>query len=104
MVTNKLLRASPYHGVRVRIIAFSPAFPVHSFDCLWFNEHIQCMKKKVSKMLGLFSRIRPLLTVDSANRIYKVMVLPVLDYCDIVFHECGQGNQDKLELLQRRVS
>ena len=33
MVTNKLLRASPYHGVRVRIIAF----PVHSFDCLWFD-------------------------------------------------------------------
>ena len=62
---------------------------------LSFNEHIQCMKKKVSKMLGLFSKIRPLLTVDSANRIYKVMVLPVLDYCDIVFHECGQGNQDE---------
>ena len=71
---------------------------------LSFNEHIQCMKKKVSKMLGLFSRIRPLLTVDSANRIYKVMVLPVLDYCDIVFHECGQGNQDELEFLQRRAS
>ena len=41
-------------------------------------------------MLGLFSRIRPLLTVDSANRIHKVMVLPVLDFCDIVFHECGR--------------
>ena len=68
------------------------------------NEHIQCMKKKVSKMLGLFSRIRPFLTVDTANRIYKVMVIPVLDYCDIVFHECGQGNQDELERLQRRAS
>ena len=32
------------------------------------------------------------------------MVLPVLDYCDIVFNECGQGNQDELELLQRRAS
>ncbi len=55
-------------------------------------------------MLGLFSRIRPLLTVESANRIYKVMVLPVLDYGDIVFHECGQGNQDELERLQRRAT
>ena len=71
---------------------------------LSFNEHIQCVKKKVSKILGLFSRIRPLLTVQSANRIYKVMVLSVLDYCDIVFHECGQGNQDELERLQRRAS
>ena len=32
------------------------------------------------------------------------MVLPVLDYCDIVFHECGQENQDELEHLQRRAS
>ena len=32
------------------------------------------------------------------------MVLPVVDYCDIVFHECGQGNQDELERLQRRAS
>ena len=62
------------------------------------------MKKKVSKILGLFSRIRPFLTVHSANRIYRFMVLPVLDYCDIVFHECGQGNQDELEHLQRRAS
>ena len=50
-------------------------------------------EKEGSKVLGLFSRIRPLLTVDSANRLHRVMVLPVLDYCDIVFHECGQGNK-----------
>ena len=36
-VTDKLIRASPYHGCRVRVIAFCLAFPVHSFDCLWFN-------------------------------------------------------------------
>ena len=62
---------------------------------LSFNEHIKCMKKKVSKMLGLFSRIRPLLTVESANRMYRVVELPVLDYCDIVFHECGQARKSR---------
>ncbi len=38
-------------------------------------------------MLGLCSRIRPYLTVESANHIYKVMELSVLDHCDIIFHE-----------------
>ena len=47
MVTNKLLRASPYHGVRVRIIAFSPAFPVHSFDCLCLNQQIILQSPRV---------------------------------------------------------
>ena len=57
---------------------------------LSFNQGIQSVKKKVSKILGLLSRIRPFLTVEAANRVYEVMMLPVLDYCDIVFHECGQ--------------
>ena len=32
------------------------------------------------------------------------MVLPVLDYCDVVWHECGQGNNAKIERLQRRAA
>lgn len=24
------------------------------------------------------------------------MILPVLDYCDVVWHECGEGNGDKI--------
>ena len=59
---------------------------------------------KVSKILGMFSRIRPSLMLEAANRLYKAMVLPVLDYCDAVWHECGQGNSDKIERLQRRAA
>ena len=51
----------------------------------------------------MFSRIRPSLTLEAANRLYKAMVLPVLDYCYAVWHECGQGNsRDKIERIQRR--
>jgi hypothetical protein len=39
-VTDKLIRASPYHGCRVRVIAFCLAFPVHSFDCLCFDHAV----------------------------------------------------------------
>lgn len=30
------------------------------------------------------------------------MILRVLDYCDVVWHECGEGNGDKIQWLQRR--
>ena len=55
---------------------------------------------KVSKILGMFSRIRPSLILEDANRLFKAMVPPVLDYCDTVWHECGQGNSDKIERLK----
>ena len=73
-------------------------------DTLSFNDHVDYVRMKVSKTLRKFSRIRPSLTLEAANRLYKAMVLPVLDYCDAVWHECGQGNSDKIERLQRRAA
>ena len=49
---------------------------------LSFNDHIEHLRKKLSKVLGVFSRARPALTLESANRFYTAMVLPILDYCD----------------------
>ena len=49
-VTDKLIRASPYHGCRVRVIAFCLAFPVHSFDCLWCHQtRHQKSQNKISR-------------------------------------------------------
>ena len=52
----------------------------------------------------MLSRIRPFLTLEGANRVYKAMVLPVVDYCDVVWHERAQDNNDDIERLQRRGS
>jgi len=58
---------------------------------------------KVSQKLGILSRVRPLLTTESVNRLYKSMVLPLLEYCDITWHGCGHENQKKIERMQRRA-
>lgn len=50
---------------------------------LSFNEHIDYVKKKVSKFTGMLSRVRPLLTTEAANTSYKMMILPVFDYSDV---------------------
>ena len=73
-------------------------------DTLSFNDHLDYVRMKVSKIVGMFSSIRHSLTLEAANRLYKAMVLPVLDYCDVVWHDCGQGNSDKIERLQRRAA
>ena len=53
-------------------------------------------------MLRIFSRARPPLKIESANRVFKSMILPILDYCGAVFHRCGKGNEKCLESLERR--
>lgn len=53
---------------------------------LSFSDHIE--QKKLSKILGVFSRARLALTLEAANQVYTaMMVLPIVDYCYIV--SCG---------------
>ena len=40
----------------------------------------------------MFFKVRHSLTIEAVNRLYKTMVIPILEYCDAVWHECGQGN------------
>ena len=71
---------------------------------LSFNEHIDHVASKVSQKLGILSRVRRLLTTESANRLYKSIVFPLLEYCDVTWHGCGLENQQKIDRLQRRAS
>ena len=75
-----------------------------AFKYLGVVLHIDYVKKKVSKTLGMFSRIRSSLTTEASNQLYKSMILPNLEYCCAVFHGCGNGNEEELERLQRRAA
>ena len=70
---------------------------------LSFNLNIDHMKKKVSKTLGMFSRIRSSLTTEASIRLYKSMILPNLKYCCAVIHGCSKKNEE-LERLQKRAA
>ena len=43
-------------------------------DTLSFNDHVDYVRTKVSKILGMFSRIRPSLTLEAANRLYNCLL------------------------------
>ena len=73
-------------------------------NSLSFNLHTDYVKKTVSKTLRMFSRIRSSLTTEASHRLYKLMILPNLEYCCGVFHGCGKENEEELEHLQSRVA
>ena len=39
---------------------------------LSLNQHINYLKKKVPKMLGIFSRAQPPLSIEAVNRLFKL--------------------------------
>ena len=42
--------------------------------------------------------------MPTASIIYKSLILPVIDYCNIVWNCCGLTNADNIEKLRRRAA
>ena len=77
---------------------------VYLDQTLSFKEHVTRLVNKVSRQLGLLSRVRNSLTVHAAERIFTAMILPKLDYCDFVWNNLAASRYNALERLQTRAA
>ncbi len=65
-----------------------------------FGEHISPVYKKSSMKLGAIRTIRRNLDQSRALSLYTSLVLPHIDYCDIIYSCSTQENLNKLQLFQ----
>ena len=89
----------------VRKIQRVPTFKYLGFtldSSLSFNSHIAEVIKKVMHKQILLTKIRPFLNDGVALSIYKMMILPYFDYCDVVYQGACTGELDKLQRLQNK--
>ena len=74
-------------------------------NCLGCTDHIEFVRKKVNQRLDVLRRINHFLPFYTRNLFVSTMVLPFLDYCDIVW---GDRNNkvlmDSLQVLQNRAA
>ena len=52
--------------------------------------------------IGVLRRIRPFLDISTAKLVYSATILPILDYCDVVWDNCNVTSTQKLQRLQNR--
>ena len=78
--------------------------------CMTIDQHLTWSKpveeksKKISSAIGALKRIRPFITIDVANKIYKAIIQPHLDYCSMVWDGLGVTLLDKIQKLQNRAA
>ena len=54
-----------------------------------FKYHLECLISNISFKLYMFNKIRRFLNEKCAIIVYKTMLMPFFDYCDIVFMYAG---------------
>ncbi len=75
-----------------------------NFDpCLNWNHHIKVIGKKLAQRTGILHRIRPFITAGAANTMCKALILPVMDYGNVIWSQTSAGNLLRLQRLQNRA-
>ena len=70
---------------------------------LW-KEHIDTVCVKVTKRLGLLSRIRNCLTKKASLCVFNTLIAPVFTYVDVVWSELSVECSTSLQRLQNRAA
>ena len=71
---------------------------------LTLNADFDQKYKKVTKRLQLLSKIRPLLRNSAAERIYNMMVMPIMTYCSQLHASLSATQMKKLSAISSRAT
>jgi hypothetical protein len=96
------------HGSRFR---FQVPVPVSLYRCIAVSlfsssrEHIDNISKKINQRIGLIRRIKFLLPIQARLTLYNSLVLPLLDYSDIVWGDKNNSTlMNHLPVLQHNAA
>ena len=70
--------------------------------CLTYSRHMENCLNVSSHKVFLLSKIRKYITAEAATRIYKTMIMPILEYGDILYDGSNQFLLGKIQTLQNR--
>ena len=73
-------------------------------DLLNFEEHIEYVVNKSTKKLGILRKSREFLPRKTSILLYKSLVLPHIDYCDLIYMTANESQLHRLQLIQNVAS
>jgi len=76
---------------------------VYTDEKLQWNEHINQILAKVSKNIGILKKISHLLSTSVLLQLYNTLVLPYLNYCNMICTAASETLLNKLQVLQKRL-
>lgn len=76
---------------------------IHIDQFINFKEHINELVKKLSKIVGLFFKVRHVLPLDMLFSLYRTLFEPHLTYCNIIWNNTYPTYIEQLLILQKKA-
>jgi hypothetical protein len=105
--TNRHLRTQTIplqiNGTMIDTVKCTTFLGVKIDNSLTWSEHITHVCNKVSKSVGILKKVSSILSHDSLLVLYKSLILPYLQYCNIIWGKAAGVYLQRLLLLQKRA-
>ena len=69
---------------------------------LSYDSHLDSVLNKTTQKLYIFRKIRRFITQLTAITVYKQMILPLVEYCSILFNSGKKSKVDKIDKIQSK--
>ena len=89
-------------GERLKLVPSYKYLGVTLDPTLSYSQHISGVIRTVHHKMTILGKLKKYLNNDVALGIYKAMLLPYLDYADVIFCKAGASELVKLQKLQNR--
>ena len=107
LVTNRSLPDSLpnvyINGIPLQSSSVIKYLGIHIDNKLKFDNHIQAICSKVSRSIGVLSKLRKFLPFNAMRSLYHTLIYPYLIYCNLSWGNTFQSHLKPLEILQKRA-
>ena len=69
-----------------------------------WTSHIDRILERVNQRLGVLQCLKFSLSRDCLSHLYKTMILPIMDYGDVIYDNCNEKNSHSLELVHNKAA
>ena len=83
-------------GIPITRVKSAKSIGVYIDERLSWAEHIDYLSKKISSAIAGLRQVRPFISIETALIIYQSLILPLFDYCDVVWDNLSQTLADRL--------
>ena len=116
--TNHILFSAKFKCKQQLINSFTAQIDGKTIDCVenatflgvyideklqWSEHNINQISAKVSKNIGILKKISNLLSTSALLQLYNTLVLPYLNYCNMIWTAASETLRNKLQVLQERL-
>ena len=92
------------NGTPVNQVSTSKSLGVLIDANLTWGSHIEKLAEKIASGIAAIKRVRQFVPPATLHLIYKALIQPHFDYCNVVWGSCGIKLADKLQKLQNRAA